>query len=52
MTNAMPEAVIDPPVTPDERVRDAIAAFGLVCDLAIEALEQSLYRLDTTENVA
>ena len=32
-------AVIDPPVTQDERLADAIAAFGLLCDRAIEYLD-------------
>jgi len=31
--------VIDPPVTPEERLADAIAAFELVCDRAIEYLD-------------
>lgn len=53
MTNALNAAMIDPPVTPDERLADAMAAFGLVCDLAIEILDQLRYDLDTrTENVA
>ena len=34
-------AVIDPPVTQDERLADAIAAFGLLCDRAIEYLDVS-----------
>ena len=32
-------AVIDPPVTEDERLTDALAAFGLLCDRAIEYLD-------------
>jgi hypothetical protein len=32
-------AVTDPPVTPDERLADATAAFGLLCDRAIEYLD-------------
>lgn len=32
-------AVIDPPVTPEERLDDALAAFGLLCDRAIEYLD-------------
>jgi len=31
--------VIDPPVTPEERLADAISAFGLLCDRAIESLD-------------
>jgi hypothetical protein len=31
--------VIDPPVTADERLADAMAAFGLLCDRAIEYLD-------------
>ena len=31
--------VIDPPVTEDERLTDALAAFGLLCDRAIEYLD-------------
>jgi hypothetical protein len=31
--------VIDPPVTADEKLDDAIAAFGLLCDRAIEYLD-------------
>jgi hypothetical protein len=31
--------VIDPPVTEDERLSDALAAFGLLCDRAIEYLD-------------
>jgi hypothetical protein len=31
--------VIDPPVTPEERLADAISAFGLLCDRAIEYLD-------------
>lgn len=31
--------VIDPPVTPEERLADAMAAFGLLCDRAIEYLD-------------
>ena len=34
-----PAVVIDPPVTPDERLADAIAAFGLLCDRVVEYLE-------------
>lgn len=32
-------AVIDPPVTPEEKLADAISAFGLLCDRAIEYLD-------------
>ena len=32
-------AMIDPPVTEDERLTDALAAFGLLCDRAIEYLD-------------
>lgn len=31
--------MIDPPVTADEKLADAIAAFGLLCDRAIEYLD-------------
>jgi hypothetical protein len=31
--------VIDPPVTAEERLADAMAAFGLLCDRAVEYLE-------------
>jgi hypothetical protein len=31
--------VIDPPVTEDERLTDALSAFGLLCDRAIEYLD-------------
>jgi hypothetical protein len=31
--------VIDPPVTEEERLTDALAAFGLLCDRAIEYLD-------------
>jgi hypothetical protein len=31
--------VIDPPVTPEERLADAISAFGLLCDRTIEYLD-------------
>jgi hypothetical protein len=31
--------VIDPPVTEDERLTDAVAAFGLLCDRTIEYLD-------------
>lgn len=31
--------VIDPPVTEDERLTDALAAFDLLCDRAIEYLD-------------
>ena len=31
--------VVDPPVTEDERLTDALAAFGLLCDRAIEYLD-------------
>jgi hypothetical protein len=31
--------VIDPPVTPEERLADAMSAFGLLCDRAIEYLD-------------
>jgi hypothetical protein len=31
--------VIDPPVTQDEALADAMAAFGLLCDRAIEYLD-------------
>lgn len=31
--------MIDPPVTEDERLTDAVAAFGLLCDRAIEYLD-------------
>lgn len=31
--------MIDPPVTEDERLTDALAAFGLLCDRAIEYLD-------------
>jgi hypothetical protein len=31
--------VIDPPLTEDERLDDALAAFGLLCDRAIEYLD-------------
>ena len=32
-------AVIDPPVTEEERLADALAAFGVLCDRAIEYLD-------------
>lgn len=32
-------SVIDPPVSPEERLADAMAAFGLLCDRAIEYLD-------------
>ena len=31
--------MIDPPVTEDERLTDALSAFGLLCDRAIEYLD-------------
>jgi hypothetical protein len=31
--------VIDPPVTEEERLTDALAAFDLLCDRAIEYLD-------------
>jgi hypothetical protein len=31
--------VIDPPVTPEERLADAMSAFGLLCDRAVEYLD-------------
>jgi hypothetical protein len=31
--------VIDPPLTPEERLADALSAFGLLCDRAIEYLD-------------
>jgi len=31
--------VIDPPVTEDERLTDAVAAFELLCDRTIEYLD-------------
>jgi hypothetical protein len=31
--------VIDPPVTEEERLADALAAFGVLCDRAIEYLD-------------
>ena len=31
--------MIDPPVTDEERLTDALAAFGLLCDRAIEYLD-------------
>jgi hypothetical protein len=31
--------MIDPPVTEEERLTDALASFGLLCDRAIEYLE-------------
>jgi hypothetical protein len=31
--------VIDPPVTDEERLTDALASFGILCDRAIEYLE-------------
>lgn len=37
--HAVVPTVIDPPVTPDERLADAMAAFGLLCDRAIEYLD-------------
>lgn len=37
--HALVPAVIDPPVTPEERLADAMAAFGLLCDRAIEYLD-------------
>jgi hypothetical protein len=36
---ALLAAVIDPPVTPEERLADAISAFGLLCDRTIEYLD-------------
>ena len=32
-------AVIDPPVTEDQRLADALAAFGVLCDRTIEYLD-------------
>jgi hypothetical protein len=40
--------VIDPPVTEDERLTDALAAFGLLCDRAIEYLD--LFTWDGSES--
>jgi len=37
--HALVPTVIDPPVTPEERLADAMAAFGLLCDRAIEYLD-------------
>jgi hypothetical protein len=31
--------VIDPPVTPEERLADAMAAFGLLCERTVEYLD-------------
>jgi hypothetical protein len=31
--------VIDPPVTDEERLTDALASFGILCDRAIEYLD-------------
>jgi hypothetical protein len=36
---ALCRGVIDPPVTPEERLADAMSAFGLLCDRAIEYLD-------------
>jgi hypothetical protein len=36
---ALVAGVIDPPVTAEERLTDAMAAFGLLCDRAIEYLD-------------
>ena len=37
--DAVAGVVIDPPVTEEERLTDALAAFGLLCDRAIEYLD-------------
>ena len=37
--DAVSGLVIDPPVTEEERLTDALAAFGLLCDRAIEYLD-------------
>jgi hypothetical protein len=39
MVDASGRDVIDPPLTPEERLADAMAAFGLLCDRTIEYLE-------------
>lgn len=45
--------VIDPPVTDEERLADAMAAFGLLCDCALEALDQFRYAVEADpRNVA
>ena len=31
--------MIDPPVTDEERLTDALASFGLLCDRAVEYLD-------------
>jgi hypothetical protein len=38
-TDATQSSVIDPPVTPEERLADAMSAFGLLCDRAVEYLD-------------
>jgi hypothetical protein len=42
------QPVIDPPLTEDERLTDALAAFGLLCDRAIEYLD--LFTWDGAES--
>ena len=36
---ALIDIVIDPPVTADERLADAMAAFEVLCDRALEYLD-------------
>jgi hypothetical protein len=40
--------MIDPPVTDDERLTDALAAFGLLCDRAVEYLELFTWDSDSS----
>jgi hypothetical protein len=39
--------VIDPPVTSEERLADALAAFELVCDRALEYLDLLAWKSPT-----
>ena len=46
MIDALSMGVMDPPVTPEERLADAVAAFGLLCDRTSEYLD--LFRWEDT----
>jgi hypothetical protein len=37
--------MIDPPVTPEERLADAMSAFATLCERAIEHLDRLTYDL-------
>ena len=46
MIDALSMGVMDPPVTPEERLADAVAAFGVLCDRTSEYLD--LFRWEDT----